>query len=182
MKSGGQREPEVSSANVHSEARAAAERGKPEQAFFSQEHRPRKRVRRLEKKLALGGFTRQKWVVRMIIGSKAIKLLVRFAVVDCRNQPGEKSELKIAGQPIPSRREGSNTMSAAPQQEQESSLEVGSREYSSGERGDAFSRNTRKKSSLALERITDLRFLRNLSRRQWQRLRIFEPEEKLRFR
>src|SRR5271169_1454740 len=35
-----------------------------------------------------------------------MKLLVRFAAAGCRNQPGEKSEYKIAGKPMPSRRKG----------------------------------------------------------------------------
>ena len=35
-----------------------------------------------------------------------MKLLVRFSAAGCRNQPGEKSEYKIAGKPMPSRRKG----------------------------------------------------------------------------
>ena len=35
-----------------------------------------------------------------------MKLLVRFAAAGCRDQPGEKSEYKIAGKPMPSRRKG----------------------------------------------------------------------------
>ena len=35
-----------------------------------------------------------------------MKLLVRLRRLACRNQPGEKSEFRIAGRPMPSRREG----------------------------------------------------------------------------